>query len=150
MRARRVALGIFLSAAAVMTLAITLSRGISSAWERSLRGPFFGRVASPATNLSLSSSLLVPNRRSVLCVSQTNNLGGPVLTLRSLHGASFWSRVLSVSNEVRSLRDVELSSIRKTRTGYKVRFTCEWEMGKEAGIIYLGPDLSFRHFALSW
>lgn len=152
MHVRRAAVAVAVCVATVVIIgaAAIVNRTLSRAWERSLRGPFFGAAVLAATNFSENCTLAIPSKSVLLCVSETNTFRGPVLTLRSLQGEIFWSRLLSVSNEVKDLRNVKLISVKKRDMGYRVRVNCEWDMGKEDGIIYLGRDLTFKYFALSW
>jgi len=120
-------------------------------WERALLGPFTGvEVSAEHRPLLATSTLMIPQHGKRLLLYDDAERPGPVLALETVEGQACWARVLVVPNSKQRIQDVRLLSISRSRSGYKVRMACDWEMGREAGVVYLGPDLSFRHFSLSW
>lgn len=123
---------------------------VEASWERTLEGPFYGEPFSGEPKAPVSSKLLIPGGGYVLSVYESKELKKPLLALHSHDGKVVWVRLLAATNEVKRLENVQLMSIKKTSTGYKVRMICDWDMGREGGLIYLHPDFSFNSFALSW
>jgi hypothetical protein len=133
----------------IVGVILTIDHVSSLAWEKTLRGPFTGTEFFGVINNKERSRLQIESS-VFLCVYENEAVVGPVLALRTVDGNTVWARSLFVSNAVERLQNVDLVSASRSDSGYKVRITCNWEMGKEAGLIYLKDDLSFISYALSW
>lgn len=99
-------------------LVVAWNHLVSSGWEKSLRGPFFGVPFSGDLSSTESSRLPIQGTDFVLSVHHdSNRTNKPVLAMHSSNGELFWARLLVVTNEVETLSNVQLLSVKQTRAG---------------------------------
>jgi hypothetical protein len=143
--------GTVLFVAAVSGVVIGIKLLIPTLWEKALMGPYRGtEVANSEIPQVVPSKLPISETGKTLLLYEDPKRAGPILALQARDGEVIWAQMLITSDATNTLRNVHLISVRKTRSGYKLRISCHWGMGDEAGIVYLGQDLSFQHFSLSW
>ena len=126
-------------------------------WERTLDGPFIGRVYSESITGSPASVLIIPSRGQ-LEVYELKSYTNPVVLLRSPDGNIKWSRLFMPGKKFADgtigyagLRELRLLSLETRSTGSVVYVSCDWDWGgKENGLIDLDSDYGFKSFGLSW
>jgi hypothetical protein len=153
---RKRALAIITSGTLLVLLAYLGARRVQQgAWERFLipfQGePFVGEIqGSPASSLQLADGYSLSLFRQ-----GTNH---PVLVMRSPTGSNLWKQALIPQNAASDgsirrglIHDMDLKFAKHYRDGQKIFVSCDWYWGgQEGGIIYIGPDQTYKSFALSW
>ena len=147
---------------AVLVAATALSvfgvqRCASSFWETTLWGPYTGTAYTEPIRTQ-PASILPVSGVGQLEVYEMEGETVPVVALRTRDQKVQWAQLVRPERRnddgtvtAAFIRDLRLRKIQRDPNGYRVRVTCFWEWGgREAGLIFLTPDHTFRDFALSW